>query len=170
MTSLPIAMVPVTPARRDYSPLVLTGLIERSQMLALFEQLDRDSDIQTRFLDDPAEVLAAETGLDPTMQRVSADNALLIALLRSPDLRAWVQATWRGPDSPELMDTVASASVSTSTNISSSTSTSTSASVSTSTTFTTGGVSVKSSSGIDPIMLRLTIRQIMSCAHRAGSL
>ncbi|MGB6162031.1 MAG: hypothetical protein WBF75_05590 [Pseudonocardiaceae bacterium] len=170
MISLPIATVPVAPARPDDSPLVLTGLIGRSQMLALFEQIERDSDIQTRFLDDPAEVLAAETGLNPATQRASADNALLVALLRSPDLRAWVRDTWLGPESPELMDTVASAITSTSVNISSSTSTDTVACASTSTTFTTGGVSGKSSSGIDPTMLRLTISQIMSCAHRAGSL
>jgi hypothetical protein len=170
VTNLPIAMVPVTSAHPDDSPLVLTDLIGRSQMLALFEQLDRNSDIQTRFLDDPAEVLAAETGLDPATQKASADNALLVALLRSSDLLAWVLNTWRGTESSELMATMSSMHTHTSTNISSSTSTSASMSMSMSTTFATAGVSGKSSSGIDPAMLRLTISQIMLRAHRAGGL
>lgn len=177
MTSLPVA-APIVQERPDNPPLVLTGLIGRSQMLALFEQLDRDSDIQARFLDNPAEVLAAEIGLDPATQKVSADNALLVALLRSPDLRAWVRDIWPGLEPSELTvssdgdsfgDTTAHASVSSSTNISSSMSTDTSASVSTSSTFTTGGVSGKPSSGIDPATLRLTISQIVACMRRANS-
>jgi hypothetical protein len=50
-------------------------------MLALFRRLGSDSDLQMRFLDCPAEVLAAETGVDVASQKVSADNELLVALL-----------------------------------------------------------------------------------------
>jgi hypothetical protein len=149
-------------------------------MLALFEQLDRDSEIQARFLDNPAEVLAAETDLDPAAQKVSADNALLVALLRSPDMRAWVRDTWPGLESSKLTVssdsdsfgatiTHASVSTSTSTSISSSTSTDTSASTSTSSTFATDGVSGKPSSGIDPATLRLMISQIVSRTRRTDS-
>jgi hypothetical protein len=39
-------MAPIAQERQDNPPLVLTGLIGRSQMLALFEQLDRDSEFR----------------------------------------------------------------------------------------------------------------------------
>ncbi|WP_433171731.1 hypothetical protein [Actinoallomurus sp. CA-150999] len=148
-------------------PLVLTGSITRMDVLRLFRQLAADPDAEARFLDDPAATLAQEAGWNPTRQRSSSANALLVGALRSPRLRALL----RDPRlaSADAMDDAgratishASASVSSSVSFSSHTSTSSSASVSTSTTFTTGGVGCDSEPAIDPAGLRFGIRGFLA--------
>jgi hypothetical protein len=146
-------------------PLVLTDLVERDLLLDLFGGLESDAELRDRFLDDPVSVLAAQIGLDPARQERSADNALLVELLRSPEMLSWIRDNWygRGADATDdFGSTVTSASVSSSSSSSFGSGISSSSGVSSSTSTTFGGHDAEPTDAVDAAVLRLGIARILA--------
>jgi hypothetical protein len=143
----------------DEEPLTLTRVVRRDNVLAMFEELARRGDLQDLFLDQPDTVLARfESDLSP--QSRSADNALLVSLLRSEPGRTWLRNELSARPVVASAGRPRSASSFTHQNVN--LVIHMSGSRQTSFTFTSGGVGVDPTMGLDPAALRLGIRTIVA--------